>query len=143
MHSNTYLGFDFGLKFLGVAVGQSITQTAQPLATLKMLQGEPNWEQLDPLIKEWQPKALIVGLALQPDGTHSKTSTLAEAFGHSLEKRYERPVYFIDERLTTVAARDLAKTLSRSCDKRKGEIDRISAAIILESWLNSGNHTSV
>lgn len=135
--SQTFLGFDFGTKYLGIAVGQSITATAQPLTTLKMLgQGQPNWQLLDPIIKEWQPSALIVGLALQPDGSHSATSRKAKAFGQLLAKRYDCPVKFIEERLTSVAARESAKGKFNSIVQKKAEIDRISAAIILESWLN-------
>lgn len=135
--SQTFLGFDFGTKSLGIAVGQTITQTAQPLTTLKMQAGQPNWVLLDPVVKEWQPHGLIVGLALQPDGSHSNTSKLAYAFGQQLAQRYQQPVYYIEERLTSVAARSACQSRQSKTKAQKTEIDRISAAIILESWLNS------
>lgn len=137
MRSQNVLGFDFGTKYLGIAVGQQVTQTARPLTTIKMLAGKPNWQLLDPLIQEWQPMGLVVGLALQPDGSHSKTSLLAEQFGHALRERYNLPLYFIEERLTSVAARTSFRNKKASKLPEKQEIDRISAAIILESWLNT------
>ncbi|MCS5707418.1 Holliday junction resolvase RuvX [Candidatus Berkiella cookevillensis] len=133
----TYMGFDFGSKYLGIALGQTITGTAQPLTTLKMLDEKPNWQLLDRLVQEWQPDGFIVGLALQPDGKHSKTSIQAKHFGESLQQRYQKPVYFIEERLTSVAARETIRDKARPSRHNKAEIDRISAAIILESWLNS------
>lgn len=135
--SQTYMGFDFGSKYLGIALGQTITGTAQPLTTLKMLDEKPNWQLLDRLVQEWQPNGFVVGLALQPDGKHSKTSSLAQYFGESLQQRYQQPVYFIEERLTSVAARETIRNKARPSRHDKAEIDRISAAIILESWLNS------
>lgn len=137
LDSQTYLGFDFGVKSLGIAVGQSVTHTAQPLTTLKMLTGaEPNWQLLDPIVHEWQPTAFVVGLALQPDGEQSKTSVLAHQFGKKLQQRYQQPVHYIDERLSSVAARASLRERTRLTSREKAEIDRISAAIILESWLN-------
>lgn len=128
---STYLGIDFGTKRIGVAVGQSITKTATPLATVH--NNQETLVLLNKIIDEWAPKALIVGLALQPDGSHSKTSLAAEKFGNMLEQQYQLPVYFTEERLTSVAARrSLQNTpLSSSQDK-----DAMAAAIILESWLN-------
>ena len=135
--SRTYLGFDFGTKSLGIAVGQTITHTAQPLTAIKMQQGQPHWLSLDAVIEEWKPYGLVVGLALQPDGKHSNTSKLAEAFGQLLAQRYQIQVHYIEERLTSVAARAIYKSKASSHASQKTEIDRISAAIILESWLNS------
>lgn len=137
MTLRTYIGFDYGQKYLGLATGQSITGTAQPLTTINMLGGKPNWPVIEAIINEWQPGALIVGIALQPDGTDSKLSKLAKKFGATLAQKFKRPVHFIDERLTSVAAREALGLTAFPTHKQKREIDRISAAIILESWLNS------
>jgi putative Holliday junction resolvase len=137
MTHHSYIGFDYGQKYLGLATGQSITGTAQPLTTIQMLQGKPNWPAIEAIIHEWQPNALIVGIALQPDGAESKLSKLARKFGATLQQKFKRPVHFIDERLTSVAARERLGVTSFPTLKQKREIDRISAAIILESWLNS------
>lgn len=140
MTHHSYIGFDYGQKYLGLATGQSITGTAQPLTTIQMCQGKPNWPAIEVIINEWQPNAFIVGVALQPDGTDSKLSKLARKFGATLSQKFKRPVHFIDERLTSVAAREALGVTSFPTLKQKREIDRISAAIILESWLNSVSH---
>ena len=67
--SGTFLGFDFGTKSIGVAVGQRITATARPLPALKAQDGKPDWNIIEKLLKEWQPEAVIVGLPLNMDGT--------------------------------------------------------------------------
>lgn len=140
MTHQTYLGFDYGQKFLGLAVGQSITMTANPLTTLPMQKGKPNWPLIDDIVAQWRPHAFVVGLALQPDGGDSKTSKLAKSFGETLRQRYQKPTYYIDERLTSVAARESLGIRSFPTAKQKLEIDRISAAIILESWLNRASN---
>ena len=128
----TYLGIDFGTKRIGLAVGQSITLTATPLITLKA----DDITRLSEIIKEWEPQGLIVGLALQPDGSHSQTSLIAKKWGIELKKRYDLPVYFIEERLSSVAAREKYP----DTDKDAG-----AAAIILEGWLNAkeDEHVSI
>lgn len=136
MTHQTYIGFDYGQKFLGLAVGQSFTKTANPLTTIPMIKGKPNWFLIDNIINEWQPAGLVVGVALQPDGSDSKLSKLAKSFGESLTKRFQKPIYYIDERLTSATARASLGIQSFPSIKQKLEIDRISAAIILESWLN-------
>jgi len=140
MTHRIYIGFDYGQKYLGLATGQSITGTAQPLTTLHMIQGKPNWPEIKNIVNEWRPSALIVGVALQPDGKDSKLSKLAKKFGATLNQEFHLPVHFIDERLTSVAARERLGISSFPTLKQKREIDRISAAIILESWLNSVSH---
>lgn len=133
--NGTFFGFDFGTKRLGIAVGQSVTKTARPLITLPMQNGVPPPE-LNSYINEWQPKALIVGLALQPDGSHSATSLLAQKFGQRLAATYQLPVFFIEERLTSVAAEERIRNTS-STSSASRDVDAVAAAIILESWLNS------
>ncbi|MBI2791488.1 MAG: Holliday junction resolvase RuvX [Gammaproteobacteria bacterium] len=132
----TFLGFDFGTKRLGIAVGQSITKTARPLIILSVHKGIPNWDELGKIVHEWLPKGLIVGLALQPDGSHSQTSLKAEKLGRQLEHHFNLPVYYIEERLTSVAAKERAKETSSSILMHR-DLDAVAAAIILESWFNS------
>lgn len=130
----TYLGFDFGTKNIGVAVGQTITQTANPLTTLKAQNGKPNWTELGAILEEWQPRGLVVGLPLQPDGTHSPTSRKAQAFGENLWTRFHCPIYYVEERLTSVAASHTQKQ-SKGFMSGAPTQDAIAAMIILESWL--------
>jgi putative Holliday junction resolvase len=128
-----FLAFDFGTKKIGCAVGQTITQTASPLASLRAQDGIPPWHLVQTLINHWEPKGLIVGLPLQPDGKHSQTSLAAQKFGRRLKERFGLPVYFIEERLTTVAARERLADVPYS----QRNVDSMAAAIILESWFNS------
>src|SRR5690348_12316688 len=100
------LGFDFGMKRIGVAVGQAITKSARPLTTLKANQGVPQWEVLNKLIKTWQPDALVVGIPLNMDGTEQPLTQAAAAFSNELKQRYGLPVYGMDERLSTKDARE-------------------------------------
>jgi len=100
------LGFDFGMKRIGVAVGQTVTRTARPLGVIPAKAGEPQWEPLDKMIKTWQPDALIVGIPLNMDGTEQALTVAAKKFADLLKKRFELPIYGIDERLTTKDARE-------------------------------------
>lgn len=107
------LGFDFGTKRIGVAVGQTVTETARALATIKATQGIPNWEELDKIIKTWSPQALIVGFPLNMDGTEQPITQLARNFAASLSSRYNIQVHGVDERLTTRDAREQIFTKRR------------------------------
>lgn len=131
-----YIGFDFGYKRIGVATGQDITKTAQPLTTLNAKKGIPDWPAVDKLIKEWRPKALVVGLPTCIDDTEQYTTGASKAFAASLEERYTLPVYMTDERLSTVEAR--ARLFEEGGYRKiKGsEVDCVAACIILEQWLN-------
>jgi len=135
------LGFDFGMKKIGVASGQTITRTATPLGLIKAHQGEPQWESLDPFFKEWEPKLCIIGLALHADGSESELALKARAFAAQLEARYQRYAIrcqFIDEHLTSFSARQIAKNKTQKL-KNKHTVDAMAAMLILESWLENQN----
>ena len=133
----TVLGFDFGLKHIGVATGQTFTRTAQPLTSVSAEQGNPNWNQIIDLIKTWKPDALIVGIPLNMDGTEQPLTQIARNFLHELEQRFLLPVYAVDERLSTVEAR--ARLFEKGGYKalNKKAIDSVSAQLIVESWLQN------
>lgn len=134
----TYLGFDFGTRYLGVAVGQSITKTASPLITLRANHGQPQWDHLAKILKEWEPRGLIVGLALQADGSASPTSLAAQKFARRLQGRFTYPVYFIEERLTSIAAQaKIRETVAFATSSVHRDRDAQAAAILLASWLNN------
>lgn len=140
---NSVLGFDFGTKKTGVATGQSITATAAPLAPLAMRDGIPDWLVIERLLKEWQPQALLVGLPLNMDDTESELSHLARKFARRLHGRFNLPVFMVDERLTSRAAREL---LAEIGDRRKGKLpslDSTAAVLMVESWLAQPNLTLV
>jgi putative holliday junction resolvase len=132
----TVLGFDFGMKRIGVAVGQTITRTANPLTVLKAQQGGPDWNEVDNIINNWHPAALIVGRPLQMDGTTQPIASAADHFTQALQTRYALPVYQVDERLSSKAARAdiFDKGGYRALQK---PIDSVAAQIILQDWLNN------
>jgi len=126
------LGFDFGIKRIGVAVGQELTRTARALETLHSPDGGPDWNGISRLIEQWQPDALVVGLPLNLDGSEHEISRLAQRFGNRLKGRYNLPVFTIDERLSSVEAE---RQLAEQGRFDKAAVDREAARIILESWL--------
>jgi putative Holliday junction resolvase len=133
------MGFDFGLRRIGVAVGQATTRTATALETVS--HGlQPDWAAIDRLVREWRPALLLVGLPLGAEGEETDMSRAARRFGSTLGARYELEVKFADERLTSHAAASLfadgraAGSLRR---KNADQLDAKSAQIILENWLQS------
>jgi putative Holliday junction resolvase len=130
----TLLAFDFGIRHIGVAVGQRVTGTATPLRTLRARNGRPDWSELAALVREWQPDALVIGLPLNMDGSEQPLTNKARHFGRQLAERYNLPVLEVDERLST---REAWQTRSdASTFPTDGEIDKLAAAIILETWLH-------
>lgn len=129
------LGFDFGTKRIGVAVGQLITASATPLNTISAEQGKPDWNMLDKIIQEWQPIALVVGIPLNMDGTPQTISKQAQHFAQELQQHYNLPVYTADERLTTRAAREQIFETGGYRALNKHQVDSIAAQIILAAWL--------
>ncbi len=129
------LGFDYGLRKIGVAVGQTVTGTASALTTLTARQDRPDWEAIGRLIAEWNPEALVVGLPLNMDGTEHDLTRAARRFGNQLTGRYNLPVHLVDERLTSIEAEHM---LAEQHHRRpqKEEVDRLAAQLILQTWLD-------
>lgn len=139
-HHHVLLGFDFGTKRIGVAAGQTVTQTARPLAVIAVQNGVPQWNHITQLIKEWQPDGLVVGLPLNMDETEIPQLTQASyAFSEQLRQRYQLPVYSMDERLSTLAAREHIFATGGYRALKKKSIDSVAAQLILESWLQQYN----
>jgi putative Holliday junction resolvase len=131
----TVLGFDFGVKYIGVAVGQSVTCTASPLCSLRAKLGQPSWKEIQQLIARWKPNGLIVGIPLAVDGSEQDITLAARCFAVELEKRYDLPVYLVDERFTTLAAKSYLYEHGGFRALEKDKIDGVSAKIITESGL--------
>jgi putative pre-16S rRNA nuclease len=130
------LAFDFGLRRIGVAVGQTITQSANPLTVLLAEKGEPDWQQVSQLISQWRPTALVVGLPYQMEGGEQAISFAARQFARKLKAQFNLPVHLVDERLTTQEAK---RQLQASGVKLKDTaIDSFAAKLILESWMRKG-----
>ena len=134
-HIHTVLGFDFGLKRIGVATGQRVTATAAPLQPLAARDGIPDWHKIETLLKEWQPHAVLVGLPLNMDDSESELSQLARKFARRLEGRFKVSVYMVDERLTSREARSVLADIG---ERRKGKLpslDSTAAVLMVEGWL--------
>ena len=133
----TVLGFDYGLRRIGVAVGETLTGTARPLAVIAAGRG-PDWPALDRLIAEWRPDALVVGIPYNLDGSPHAMTRAAERFARRLAARYRLPVHRVDERLSTAAAREAiraARAEGRLRRGSRGARDRVAAQVVLEAWL--------
>ncbi len=126
------LAFDFGLKKIGVAVGQSITQSATPLKIIKAINGTPNWRQIQNLIQEWGVKAFVVGLPLNLDDSEQYISLAARQFAKELESRFGLTSYLVDERYSS---REAKSQLREHIDSADISVDSYAAKLILESWL--------
>jgi putative Holliday junction resolvase len=124
------MGFDFGTRKIGIAVGQTVTKTASALTIIRARDGKPDWNQLDALVKEWQPTLFVVGLPLNMDDSISEMAEAAERFARRLEGRYQTPYAMMDERLTSFEARE---------SSTEEEIDAIAAQLILESFMNQAS----
>ncbi len=138
--TKTYLGFDYGMQRIGVAVGQSITGTSRSLITIKCNNGAPDWEHITKLLDEWKPDALIIGVPLHMDGTEQEMTKNAKRFARRLEGRYNIQAFTVDERLSSRKAEELiAKRRAAGISKRSktGDCDKIAAQIILQDWLDS------
>ena len=135
MPNQTVLGFDFGTKKIGVAVGQTITHSANPLTTLFTKNGEPPWNEIQKMIQQWKPMALIVGRPLNMDGSTQRLTELAQHFANELKSRYGLPVHEVDERLSTVEARSSVFEEGGYRALKKNSVDSVAAKIILEDWL--------
>jgi len=135
MPEPVYLGFDFGYKRIGVAIGQRLTGHARPLSTLNAISGVPNWALVQALIDAWQPAAFIVGLPTCIDGKELYTTGAARGFARQLRKKFNIPVHLVDERLSTVEARAQLFAEGGYRKLKTSEIDSLAACIILEQWL--------
>lgn len=133
MPSGTVLAFDFGIKKIGVAVGQNVTGQATPLCILKAVNGQPNWQYLQSLVDEWLPSALVVGLPLNLDGSMQSIAEQAKGFAKQLKKRFTLAVALVDETLTTKAARIELKE-QEQYQQASELVDSYAAKLIFESW---------
>ena len=130
------LAFDYGLKSIGVAVGQQLTGSASTLKALKAIDGTPDWTQIEKLISEWQPGLVVVGLPLNMDGTEQPLTARARRFANRLHGRFGVQIALQDERLSTVEARANLFDSGGYRALDKGSVDAASAVIILESWFD-------
>lgn len=132
------LGFDYGSRLIGVALGNRLTGTARPLGVAANGGNGPEWERIDQWIREWQPGALLVGLPLTLDGAEQAASRGARAFANALAKRCAVPLHLVDERRSSIeAARRFAERRAAGLARKKhaADIDAVAAEVITETWL--------
>lgn len=137
MPPSTVLGFDYGQRRIGVAVGETLTASARPLTTIHCRQpGQVDWDAIAALIREWQPSALVVGRPTRSDGTGSEMTAAAERFARRLQGRHGLPVHLVEERLSSHEAKQRLADAPRGRTRdRKAAIDMMAATVILETWL--------
>jgi len=135
----TLLGFDFGTKRIGVAIGQEVTGTVNPLTTLTAKNHKPDWDAISKILSEWQPDLLVIGLPLHMDGSEQTMTQAARRFSNQLNGRYHIPIALMDERLSSDEAESILSeqtaSKSRTVFQDKAQIDMISAQLILQSWM--------
>ena len=136
MRAGIFLGFDYGRKHTGVAVGSRQSGGAEAVARLTARGREPDWERIGRLIAEWQPEALVVGLPLNMDGSENPMTRAARAFGASLAARYNLPVHMVDERLSSRVATDVLLEAGVPLKRHKYQLDKRAAQTILQAFLN-------
>ena len=134
------LAFDFGLRRIGVAVGQTVTGSASPLGVVANGAGGPDWRRIEQLIKEWGAARLVVGMPLRSDGKPSNIAGEVETFIDGL-RRFSLPVEAVDERYSSSEAHQILVQGRKSGARgriRKEAIDAAAATLIAERWLRNG-----
>ena len=134
--AGTVLAFDFGTKRIGVAVGETHTGLAHPLATIAATRSDDVMPAIAALIEEWRPRLLVVGLPVHADGVPPAMTERARRFAQQLERRFALPVEFCDERFTTHAANESLRESGAGKRERKLARDRIAAQIFLQDYLD-------
>ena len=119
--NSTILAFDYGEKRIGLAVGNTLTKTAEPLTIIQHKNQDERWKAIEQLIQEWQPNLLVVGLPKHPDGAEHEMTHKAKRFGNQLHGRFQKQVVWVDERYTSVSV--------------EGGNDALAAQLILQQYL--------
>lgn len=125
----TVLAFDYGARRIGVAVGQTLSKTAQPVTVVKQKNGHIDWPSISKIIAEWQPNRILVGYPETADGTIGRLHQQIARFSAELKERYSLPIVHCDEHLSSFEAKQSPLT-------EKYGLDALAAQVILETWLN-------
>ena len=131
----TVLAFDFGLRQIGVAVGNTALKTAQPLAVVAAKNGKPDWQVLEKLVQQWQPDLLVVGDPLNMDGSASEMSVRAKKFAQRMHGRWGTAFEMTDERLSSFEAKQDMREQGHRGNYKDAPIDSYAAELILQTWL--------
>ena len=135
--ASTVLAFDFGEQRIGVAVGEHLLASANPLTTIDNESNTIRFDVITALVKEWQPKLLVVGLPLSLNGTNNNVSQLCKKFARRLNGRFNLPVILVDERYSSVEASDMLNQSGIKGRAQKAMLDQVAAQTILQSYFDS------
>lgn len=137
VQSGTVLAFDFGERRIGVAVGEHLIHSANPLTTIDSESNEVRFAVITQLINEWQPKLLVVGLPLSLDGSETEVTQLCKKFARRLNGRFNLPVILVDERYSSAEASQLLNETGIKGRAQKVMLDQVAAQTILRSYFGS------
>lgn len=138
----TVLAFDFGLKRIGVAIGESALGTARALGTIEQAATDARFGAIESLLREWTPQQLVVGLPCNDDGSPSEMTERCRRFANQLHGRFGLPVALVDERYTSLEADAALRDQGHDWRARKNLLDAHAACIILESWFADHDRTA-
>ncbi len=137
VQSGTVLAFDFGERRIGIAVGEHLIHSANPLTTIDSESNEVRFAAITTLIHEWQPKLLVVGLPLSLDGSETEVTQLCKKFARRLNGRFNLPVMLVDERYSSAEASQLLNQTGIKGRAQKAMLDQVAAQTILRSYFDS------
>lgn len=134
--AETILGFDFGEKRIGVAVGNTVTSQAQALTTLHVESNAARLDAVEKLVDGWQPASFVIGQPAHADGRPHEVAHLAKKFGNRLTEKFKLPVAYINETLSSLEASRMLTERGVRGIAQKAEIDAVAAQVILQSYLD-------
>ena len=129
------IAFDFGLRQIGVASGNSQTLTTSELDIVRAKNGVPEWQAIQAILQEWRPDLCLVGLPLNMDDSESQLSQRARRFARQIHGRFGYQVDLVDERLSSFEAKSLARESGHKGDYKTAPVDALAARILVEQWL--------
>lgn len=136
--AGTTLAFDFGEMRIGVAQGDAEVGLSHPLTTITGGSNEAKFEAVAKLVGEWQPVQFVVGLPVHADGTEHELTRLSRKFGRRLQGRFKLPVYWVDERMSSLYAESLLAEAQVFGRKQKAVLDQVAAQAILQGFFEGG-----
>ena len=131
------IAFDYGEKKIGVAVGQTSTNTSSPLQIIFNKDNKTNWISISSLLDEWKPDLILLGKPLNMDGSESEIMKKVDKFYKQLKSIYDADIEFVDERLTTFEAREILK------DEKHDNVDAHAAKILIDNWFDINREKSI
>ncbi|MDY6815927.1 MAG: Holliday junction resolvase RuvX [Pseudomonadota bacterium] len=136
------MAFDFGTRRIGVATGQELLGTGEPLAMIPARDGIPDWSVVEKLLEQWRPDLVLVGLPLNMDDTENEMCARARKFGNRIHGRFHYPVEMVDERLTSFEAKGDVMARGGSRDFGRHGVDDRAAVLILETWFREQDNSA-